>query len=543
MKEKSSYSLSRITYGSSFYLFLFIALSLYACAQIVPLSGGEKDITPPQEIKSTPTNGSINFSAKSITIEFDEFIRLQNLSSQLIISPLLDENPEIKVKGKRLVIRLPDSLSANTTYSFNFGNAITDITENNEIPNYKYVFSTGDYLDSISYSGRVVNAFDLTPKEKVYVLLYDQFYDSIPLKEKPRYISISDKEGNFSITNIANGNYKLFALTDINSNYIYDLPNEEIAFKKELVQMDTSSSENIVHVFNEDNDIQYVKRAENIIYGKVDFELNLPTKNLTVSPNVFFKKQWYIEEKNEAGDSLTHWVFDIGGLKDITYVVRDERKVIDTVTISIIPPEKFKDSSLTLTSNVAANFDLNKNLHFLAERPVKTFFSDSIQLLEDSISVPFKCSATNRASRKFELEYAFKENSSYHLFIPPKTFTDIYGLTNDTISHQFKTKKERDYGNIFLTVTPNFSSNYIVQLHKGKNIIHEDSYNGETKITYNYIPSGAYQIKLIVDENGNKKWDTGNYLEHLQPEQVIFYDKEIKIRANWDNELIWNVKL
>jgi Bacterial Ig-like domain len=521
-------------------IFVLFSALLYSCAQIVPLSGGEKDIQFPKEVKSNPLNGSVNFIDQKIIIEFDEFIRLQNLSSQLIISPFMDETPEIMARGKKLVIKLKSELSPNTTYSINFGDAIIDITEGNAIPNFKYVFSTGTYLDSLSYSGKMADAFMLTPEEKVYVMLYDQFTDSIPLKETPRYLAITNKEGEFSITNIAKGNYKFFALTDINSNYMYDLPNEEIAFLNEPIQIDSSSTNHTIFLFNEDNDVQFLKKAENKTFGKIDFELNVPTQDLKIIPNVPIE---IFEDKNETGDSLTIWMKKFNSMGELEFLIKDGDEIIDTANIDLIHSEKFTDSILTFSSNVSSSFDLNKNIHLIGERPISNYSIDNIQLLEDSIPIEFEFTVTDKISRKFSLNYKFKEDTKYTLFIPPNTFTDIYDLPNDTMLYQFTTKKESDYGNLFLSYNPNFLTNSIIQLYKGDQLINEAVYSGETKVTYNYLTPGDYQIKLIVDENSNNKWDTGNYLEHQQPEQVIDYEKAIKIRANWDNEAIWNVKL
>ncbi len=169
----------------------------------------------------------------------------------------MENAPEILVKGKKLIIKLKSELTSNTTYSLNFGNAISDITENNVFPNYKYVFSTGDYIDSLSYAGSVINAFDRTPKENIYVLLYDLFQDSIPLKELPRYVALTNKKGEFSITNIANGDYKLFAINDINSNYLFDLPNEEIGFNSDKISIQKSDSNQIVYLFEEEKELQF----------------------------------------------------------------------------------------------------------------------------------------------------------------------------------------------------------------------------------------------------------------------------------------------
>ncbi len=523
-------------------------LILLSCAQIVPITGGEKDLEAPKEVESTPQNGSINFTEKTITVQFDEFIQLNNVSSQLIVSPLMETPPEILVKGKKLVIKLKDELAANTTYSLNFGNAITDITENNVFLNYKYVFSTGSYLDSLSYSGTVVNAFDLSEKENIYVLLYDQFEDSVPYKELPRYVALSDATGKFSITNIANGRYKLFAINDINGSYLFDLPNEEIAFKNDPIQLDSSSSDHLIYLFEEEGGLQFVDKAENKTYGKVDIILNQPTKSLIINPlNHSFEKKWYVEEKNETGDSLTLWLKTTEEIEELVLELTDEDEVIDTVSINIIPKSEFKDSLLNVTTNITGSFNLDRNIAINTNRPIDKggLQVGQIKLYEDSIPVKdfiiFSENLLGSPPPRNTLQYTFKENTQYQLFIPPGTFTDIYGLKNDTVKVGFRTKNESDYGIINLKVTPNFSNNYIIQLFKKDKLIKETSSKDVMDAKYDYLLPGNYQLKLIIDTNDDKKWNTGIYLDGLQPEKVIYYEKEIKIRANWDNDIIWTV--
>jgi hypothetical protein len=512
-----------------------------SCAQIRPLTGGEKDIEPPKELESFPINGATNFVEENIVVEFDEFIKLTNVSSQLIVSPLMETPPEILVKGKKLVIKLKSELTENTTYSLNFGNSITDITESNIFPNYKYVFSTGSYIDSLSYSGTVVNSFDLSKKESIYVLLYDQFEDSIPLKELPRYVALTDKDGAYSITNIAHGEYKLFAIKDINSNYLFDLPNEEIGFKLENVIMDSTSKGNTIHLFEEENDIQFIVKAENKVFGKIDIQLKQPTKELVITPlGVSFKKEWYLEERNTAGDSLTIWLWVQDAFDKLEIEIKDGEEIIDTVDIKIMQSDEFLDTTLTLSSNANGAFDLNQNILIDIARPFVSFETDSILLYEDSLLVTSSF-FSDITLRKFELAYDFKENTEYELFIPPNTFEDLLGLKNDTLLSKFKTKKEADYGIINLKITPSFSENYIVQLFQKDKLIKQSFLKDSTDVKYNYILPGDYELKLIIDNNNNEKWNTGNYIEGLQPEKVIFYEKDIKIRANWDNNISWTV--
>ena len=521
--------------------FFAMMVILVSCAQIRPLTGGEKDSEPPKEIESSPINGATNFTENSIVVKFDEYIKLNNLASQLIISPLMETPPEVIVKGKKLVIKLKSELSENTTYSLNFGNAITDITENNIFPNYKYVFSTGNFIDSLSYSGTVLNAFNLSKKESVFVLLYDQFEDSVPFKELPRYVALTDKEGAFTITNIAKGEYKLFALKDINSNYLFDLPNEAIAFSNTLISVDTASSKNTLYLFEEESDIQFVEQAENKIFGKIDIRLNQPNQNLIINPlDQHFKKQWYIEEKNETGDSITLWLLVKDAFDNLEIELKDGAEVIDTASVKIMQSDEFIDTTLTVSTNIKSSFDLNQNIIIDLARPLVNYNTDSILFYEDSVLISISDLKTIKVNQ-LELSYNFKENTEYELFIPPATFEDIYGLKNDTLYTKFKTKKEADYGIINLTVTPNFTENYIIQLFRKDKIVKERFLKDSSNTQYKYLAPGNYELKLIIDNNNNQKWNTGNYIEGLQPEKVIFYEKEIKIRANWDNDISWTV--
>lgn len=523
-------------------ILLVIGIFLFSCAQIVPLTGGDQDVEPPKEVESFPKNGTVQFNEEEIVIEFDEFIQLQNLSSQLIVSPPMAESPEVSVKGKKLIIELKDSLLDNTTYALNFGNAIVDITENNPIPNYKYVFSTGDYVDSLSYSGNVVNAFDLTPQEKVYVLLYNQYNDSVPYKELPRYVAITNKEGEFSVTNIAEGKYKVFAIKDINNNYLFDLPNEEIGFTDDLVTLDQSSDNNHILLFEEVDTVQYIEKSENSQYSKVLISLKNPEENLQVNYlNTDLPPDWAITEKNTAGDSLIIWLTKELEDDNLTVEVSTGSGFIDTTDISLIPRKKFTETSLTISSN-ASGFQLNKPLVIKTKRPVKEEDVSLISLWEDSVEVDVTVQKAGVVNQQFIIDYPFKENTNYELVILPKAFKDYFDLTNDTIKSNFTTKSLSDYGIINLSIHPNFSENYVLQLYKGKKIVREENLKGKSAIKLNYLNPGTYGLKLIIDKDSNKEWTTGKYSNQQQPEKVIYYEKDIVLKANWDNEINWIIK-
>jgi len=523
--------------------FFAMTVIIFSCAQIVPLTGGEKDVLAPKDSESFPKNGSVNFISKSITVKFDEYIKLTNVTSQLIVSPLMDTPPEISIKGKKLIIRLQSELNTNTTYSLNFGNAISDITENNNLPNYKYVFSTGNYIDSLSYTGTVVDAFDQSAKESIYVLLYDQFEDSVPLKELPRYVALTNKKGQYSITNIAQGKYKLFAINDVNSNYLFDLPNEEVGFEDKIISIDSSITKRVIYLFEETSDLQFLVKSEHKSYGEINLIFNNPTEELTITPvnKIFNNEEWSLIEKNNTGDSVTLWLYPDAFDKDIELEIRDNNEIIDTINFQVIPLSEFKDSTLKVSSNITSSFDLNKSLSIEINRPSINFKPFNTMLYEDSSLITTEL-LRELGSRSFIFSYDFKEDTEYNLLIPPNSFEDIYGLKNDTLKLDFKTKKESDYGIINLNIIPNFSGNYIVQLSKNKKIVTESYFIGEQTKQYKYLSPGVYSLKLIIDTNGDKKWNTGNYLERIQPEKVIIYNKEIKIRENWGNDINWTIK-
>ena len=208
------------------------------CANAVAPTGGPKDETPPKVVQEVPENRSINFIGKKIEITFDEYITLENANQNVLISPPLSEKPDIKLHNKTVVVKFKEDLAPNTTYTINFGSSIKDLHEGNPFKDYVYSFSTGEFIDTLSIAGSILNAEDKKPVENAYVSLYASDrdnLDSLPLSAKPNYISKTDKEGKFRLEGLADQKYLVFALKDVNSNLYFDLPNEEVAFLDTLV--------------------------------------------------------------------------------------------------------------------------------------------------------------------------------------------------------------------------------------------------------------------------------------------------------------------
>ncbi len=214
-----------------YFWILSVVLFCRSCAQQGSPSGGPLDLDPPVVVESDPPNYSTRFEAKKIQITFDEYIVLDNVNQELIVSPPMEEQPEVKLRKKSLSIEFEEALKINTTYTFNFGNAIKDLHEGNKLQNFEYVFSTGDLLDSMSVRGTLKYAENLeVPEDPISIMLYSDLRDSVPLTDIPLYVGRSNDSGLFSVNNLRPDVYKVFALKDGNNNFLFDLPSEEIAF-------------------------------------------------------------------------------------------------------------------------------------------------------------------------------------------------------------------------------------------------------------------------------------------------------------------------
>ncbi len=218
-----------------FLIIPIIALLLQYCAQPGSLTGGAKDTEPPRLTKSYPAVQQRNIKPKKIVISFDEYLNLDNIQGKFLSSPPLLVKPKIDMKGKSIVIKLKEELRDSVTYTFTFQDAVQDYHENNAIEDFRFVFSTGNSIDSLAASGRLLDAFTQTAVKDAFVMLYDINSDSIPYQEAPLYIARTDSSGRFTVDYIRSGKYKVFAISDIDQNYKYSLPYEQIAFIDTLI--------------------------------------------------------------------------------------------------------------------------------------------------------------------------------------------------------------------------------------------------------------------------------------------------------------------
>ena len=562
--------------STSAYL-LIITLIVASCAQVVTPNGGKKDVVPPKVVKYVPDSAQLNFNSKTILIDFNEYIQLKDVNTQLIISPPLEKTPEITSKNKNILIHFDknEKLKPNTTYSINFGNAIQDITENNPIENFKYLFSTGDFIDSVTVTGKVKLAFDHKKEKGIMVMLYSKMNDSSIYKNLPDYFDKTNEDGLFQIENVKAGNYHIVALKDINANYKYDSEEELIGFIEGSI--DASKNEKIIiELFQELPKKIALKKYVHNSYGKISLFFNQGSDSIKIKPlDITIKEDQQLIEFSKNKDTLNYWIKEYA--KDsLKLKVLNGNSIIDTLEIDLIKREKaLKNSRNPLKLNLIESpngnqsFDLNSELKLIFNHPIVSA-NGTPQLKVDSLAYNNKekkldfysnmqsvllnvcCRTTNidsdnpgLLSPTVESFRQWKENTNYHLFIPPGTFTDIFGFTNDTIKIDFKTRELKYYGTLKLNLTlPEKEGKYIVQLMDEKeNVIREKLVSATESVSlfYEYLQPSKYKLKIIKDENGNKKWDTGNYLKKQQAEKVIYNAELIQIRSNWDAEVDWKL--
>ena len=523
-------------------LFHFIVyLLLVGCAQVVAPTGGGKDTEPPIPIEITPENLSADFSATTIRVEFNEYIKLKNLNQNLIISPPLTEKPKIYTNKRALIIELKSDLEPNTTYTFNFGNSIQDITEGNAGENMRYILSTGSHIDSLEITGNITDALSGESEKEMFVMLYDNLADSVPLTEQPIYFTKTGKNGDFTIDFIKEGTYKIFALEDKNNNYLFDIPEEKIAFSETAIIIPDSLLTVNLKTFTEDKAPLYVK-SETIgaTYGKLTIT---PNKSFEKPDIAILQKLPLIEKAIFLTDSLLIWFKSDAEKHEFDVLVMNKKTTVDTihvkgaelfeqkksmhiapvfVDIRFTPINSDRDYTLILPSDIPIT-KTNTNLLTIRDTVKNDTIAYTLKTIDNTIII----------SPKEE----YGDYTRYLLTALPGAFIGIYELTNDTISYNFRTKNETSLSNLNLNLSIP-EGNYILQLLSTKNTL-EIPISGNTKETIKKLPPGNYDLRLIVDSNNNDKWDTGDYEKNLQPEKAIYIQKGITLKANWDFDVVW----
>lgn len=583
-----------------------LALSIYSCANMSRPGGGPRDETPPMFVKSVPTPGALNVSKQKVEIEFDEIIQVENPSEKVIVSPPQKEMPEIRASGRKVTVQLKDSLLPNTTYTIDFADAIVDNNEKNPLYSFAYSFSTGSEIDSLQVSGILLNASNLEPVTGMLVGLHSNLDDSAFQKLPMERIASSDELGHFTIRNVTPGKYRLFALKDLNRDYKFDNPSEEIAFFdsiviptadvrlhvdtlwKDSVTIDTIIEYNHTHFFpndillssfNEGFQSQYLDKSERTDRRKINLYFKAPADSLPrLKPLNFENDDWAILERSVHNDTLQYWIKDstiynmdtllfaaeylrTDSLRQLT-LYNDTLKFIMKRYKGSQKKEKEKEKKkkeegdsieapeikfLQMNSKASGSLDLYKPLRFSFAEPLQTYDPAKIhlELKRDTLWIPIADSLLTFAQdsialRDYTLSYKWTPGESYRVVMDSIAFTSIYGLFTNTHKQEFKVKALEDYANLYFSIT-GVTDSAIVEIldSSDKPIRSAPVVDGGAE--FMYLNPGTYYARLYIDSNGNGKYDTGNYAEKRQPEEVSYYPQALELKANWDIEQEWDI--
>lgn len=545
------------------FLLVFAVLFFSRCANQVAPTGGAKDTTPPKVLGTYPLNKSLRFSDKKIRILFDEYINIENATQQVVISPPMQPFPEFQVKGKELVITFKDSLRSNTTYTINISAAVKDITENNAVPDFQYVFSTGEFLDSFFITGKVVDAEKGLPAEDVLVMLYDHMEDSVVYKEKPYYFGRTDKSGSYRIENIKGGTYKLFAVKDGNFNLKYDLPNEAIAFLEQPITITDSVLPPIdLKLFTEETKKLQMVENNTLNRGFNQFVYSMPVKTLEIRPvldSTNFAQS--LIEYNVSRDTITQWYLYNNNSRSIILVTANDT-LTDSITVrspvftadslyKIGKPGLYAPVATSNRKGVGAKsssapvptvLELGEPFVFALNRPVSSLDSSKIYVLEDTVNpvVP-RVYFADSINRKVAVDYKWKPGATYTIVFLDSAITDRYGLKNDSLGFELTARKPDEYGALTVTIDSlDPSQQYILEASIGEGpVVFRAVITGQTQFVKKYekLVAGGYKVRIIRDANFNGKWDTGNYMEKRQPERIFVYPSDVAMKANWEMEI------
>lgn len=580
----------------SFFMTL-IAVLYHSCANMAAPTGGAYDVDPPVVKKATPAFNSLNATPTRIVIEFDENIKIEKPSEKVIITPPQKNMPVIRSAGRNAIVEIKDTLLPNTTYTIDFTDAIVDNNEGNPLENFVYSFSTGDRLDTLSIGGKVLSAPDLEPVTGIYVGVHSNHHDTAFTHIPFERISRTDSRGNFVVRGMAPGKYRVFALNDLNRDYKYDNPQESIAFLDSIVIPSTISAVRQDTIFQDSLTIDTIRTVHYTRFVPDDLllrsflsdfqrqflqkherpeahKLNLFFASPTDMPTFFLLKpevrnnDWFIAERSAKNDTLMLWITDSLIYKQdslsmqINYIRTDSANnnyiATDTLNFNMRRTSRERANTekkegeeeqitfLNINTNVQSSFELYNPIRIEFEQPVMAFDSTYVQLLTevDSLfeAIPFHLESDSLNPRKFTLRPRWKPGGKYKMLIDSAAITSHYGLWNNKYEQSFTVKPLDQYGNMEISITglPEDKTAFVELLDKSDKPFRR-SYVKAGRARFQDLPPGEVYARIVIDENDDGVWTTGNYEEGRQPEEVFYYPGKFVIRAFSDHSEDWNV--
>ena len=570
----------------------FAALA-YSCANIASPNGGPYDEEPPKFISSSPIPNAINYKGKKVQILFDELIQIDNPTENVIITPPQRELPIIKASGKKIEVELLDTLKENVTYTIDFTNSIADNNEKNILENYTFAFSTGDVIDSMEISGYLLNAENLEPMPNISIGLHSNLADSAFRKEPFDRTSRTNDKGHFTVRNIKPGIYRVYALNDLNRDYKFDQPGEDIAFldslvvpscrpdvRQDTIWKDTLTIDTIktvaythyypddliLRLFKEKFERQYMTRPERLERYNFILHFNAPIDTIPVPIPLNFRTEtsdWFLPQLSYDKKDITFWIKDSliynqDTLRmQLTYPKSDSLNILQpqTDTIQTIlkrkPKEKKKKKEETemvfLNMDIAASGEKNlfDTVSISFKEPVIELKKGSFKLEQviDSTThlVDFNFFQDSLDILKYYILRKWKYGESYQLSVDSAAITSVYGLWNNSFESKFTIKDEDKYGHLYINIIGLDTIPAFVELLDSKDAVVRKAHVKKGGALFMDLKPDKYYARIIIDRNGNGIWDTGNYEEKSQPEEVYYCPKVYSVMQNFQVEETWNI--
>ncbi len=569
---------------------LLSVLVLYSCANRGQgPQGGPKDEVPPRVLRSSPADKAVNVSRSRVEIEFDENVNLKDIAKNVIISPPQRTNPEIRAYGKKVVVNFNDSLQSNTTYSINFGDAVVDNNEGNILKDFVFSFATGSEIDTLQVSGTLLNAEDLNPMKGIIVGIHSDLNDSAFISKPFNRITRSGDNGRFTVYNVKENQYRVYALNDLNRDNFYQ-KGEGSAFietvfqtsMEEYMRQDTIWKDSItvdtirtvkairylpndilLKYFMDDTKRQYLVKSERLEPHKLTVYFN--TRNAEqpeIRPlNINWNNRMLLQ-KNAGLDTLTYWLTDSTLIKQDTITL--EVKYLKSDSIFRLQPEtdtihlfqrraaraqtttatiRKKMEFLSLTTNLSSRFEVYNPVTISFNTPIKSYDISKIHLsqLVDTVLVPVKYDLQKKDSvgMNFVINHKWIPETTYQLVVDSAAFFSIYDQHNDHLKNELKIKSLDDYSSLKLFLQ-NYDSTAVFQVVDKNDKVVRTMPIERNGTHVQYLDPGDYYVRMFLDRNGNGKWDTGSVLEKRQPEEVFYYSKKLTLIKNWEFEETWD---
>ncbi|MDR0796718.1 MAG: Ig-like domain-containing protein [Tannerella sp.] len=572
-----------------------IAAYVMSCANMASPNGGPYDERPPILLRSTPRMNQTNFTGKRIEIIFDELVQIEQPSENVIITPPQKNLPEIRTAGKKIIVELKDTLKPDVTYTIDFTSSIVDNNEKNSVENFSFAFSTGEVIDSLEVSGIVLDASNLEPMAGILVGLHQDLADSAFTTTPFLRTSKTNEKGLFTIRNVSEGTYRIYALNDINRDYLFDQPGEAIAFldtliipgfepairndtiRKDSLTVDTvhvvgytrfTPDDIVLRLFKENFQRQYMLRPERSQRHLFTLKFNAPPDSLPIIEllnNQDSRDDWTITQIPDDPAIVNYWIKDsIISNKDtlhlsVTYFRTDSllQLQLQTDTVPLIarrqqavPQRRSRNNEPPpidfLTMNVSASglVEVFDTISITFPEPVLDITKDFFQLeikqdtLWNPVEFDFRQDSVNVL--RYYIERNWKYDESYRLNVDSAQIYSIYGKWNNTLQAAFQMKSKDTYGNFYLNIE-GISEPAFVELLNASDAPVRKAIVKDGGVLFLNLKPDKYYVRLIVDVNENGIWDTGNYAKKIYPEEVYYSPVFYEMRANWDSQETWNV--